>query len=58
MDDPVYYRIMYWDKIERLTVVTMQSFDEYDYNQNKFLRDENNDIMRWNDEAEAIRFFE
>lgn len=56
MDDPVYYRIMYWGKIEKLTIVTMQSFDEYDYDQNKFLRDKDNDAMRWNDEQEAIRF--
>jgi hypothetical protein len=56
MDNDVYYRIMFWDKIERLTVVTMQWFDEHDYNENKFLRDEDNNVMRWNNEVEAIQF--
>lgn len=37
---PVYYRLLWSDREERNVVVCMQDFDEYDYDQSKFLNNE------------------
>lgn len=55
-DYPVYYRIMFWDKIQKLTVVCMQEFDEPDYDPNKFLKDQHGQSMSWNTEEQALTY--
>ena len=52
----VYYRIYFWPKIDKLTVVCMQDFDEDGYYQRKFLRDESDEKMRWDEEEAAIKY--
>ncbi len=47
---------MYWDKKEKITIVCMQKFDEYDYNENKFLRDETGEMIKWDKEIDAIKY--
>lgn len=54
--DRVYYKIYFLKKIQRLTVVCMQWFDEYDYNESKFLRDDQNKIMSWDKEIDAVKY--
>jgi hypothetical protein len=55
-DNRVYYRILYWAKVGKMTIATMQYFDEYDYHDNHFLRDDRGEKMRWDNEAEALRY--
>ncbi|AXH71217.1 hypothetical protein BSP36_172 [Bacillus phage BSP36] len=44
------------DGNEYVTVVTMQWFDEYDYNQDRFFRDEDGDTLMFYEEDEAIQW--
>lgn len=53
--DPVYYRI-YLTRDNKLTVVCMQSFDEYDYETNKFLKDKSGERMLFKEEGEAVTY--
>ncbi len=53
--DPVYYKLYLSHHTDKLTVVCMQSFDEYDYEEHRFYKD-NDEILRWDTEAEAIDF--
>jgi len=39
-DDVIYWRIYLSRKSELLSIVTMQYFDEYDYDQDRFVMDE------------------
>lgn len=55
MSSEVYYRI-FLNREEKLTIVEMQDFDEYDYDEKKFYRDDNGERMKWDDEDEAIKF--
>lgn len=50
--DPVYYRLIIHNG--KVTVVCMQSFDEIDYDQNRFIKDEYGDPYRFDTEEEAI----
>lgn len=52
---PVYYRI-FLSKEQLLRVVCMQEFDEYDYDQKRFLRDEDGYPMKFKEELEAIDY--
>lgn len=56
MDFPVYYKIYYSERDNVMTVVCMQSFDEDDYYQYRFFKDENGDPYRFDDEEDAIKF--
>lgn len=53
MNDPVYYRVIESKNSQDVTglvVVTLQSFDEYDYDQSKFATEEK---FKTDDEARA-----
>jgi hypothetical protein len=55
MDNEIYYKIYRSSRIKnKLTVVTMQWFDESDYVDERFFRDKNGDILKFDDEDEAI----
>lgn len=51
----VYYRIYFADRIGKLTVVCLQEFDECDYKDHKFLRDEHGEKMKWSEETDALK---
>lgn len=52
----VYWRI-YWNaRTAKLIVVTMQHFDEDDYNQSAFCRGEDGEKMRWEREEDAVLY--
>ena len=53
--DPVYYRI-YLNKEDLLTIVTMQSFDEDDYNQHRFLKNNEGKEIQFDYEDVAIQY--
>jgi hypothetical protein len=55
MSDTVYYRI-FLNRDNLLVVVELQAFDEHDYDQNKFYRDNYGYKMSWPNELEAIKF--
>jgi hypothetical protein len=52
--DPVYYRL-YLNKKGYVTVLCMQSFDEYDYSDNRFVRNSQGEKHKFDTEAEAIK---
>ena len=56
----LYYKILGGyireDGNEYVTVVTMQWFDEYDYDQDRFFRDEDGDTLMFYEEDEAIQW--
>ena len=52
---PVYYRI-YLNRHDKLVVVCMQEFDEYDYHQDRFFVGEDGTPMRFEEESEALKF--
>lgn len=52
----LYYRIMHSARGDFLTVVTMQDFDEYDYDEKDFMTDEDGDRLKFWDEEEAIQW--
>jgi len=56
MSDEVYYKIYYLDREDHVTVVCMQDFDEYDYIQEHFFKDENGEILKFEWEHEAIQW--
>lgn len=55
MDNEIYYRIYRSSRIKnKLTVVTMQWFDEPDYVNERFFKDKDGNILKFDDEDEAI----
>jgi len=54
MSNDVYYKI-YANRDDLITVVCMQYFDEDDYDQSRFYR-ENGETLRFDDEEKAIEF--
>ena len=52
--NPMYYRLYLHDG--RVGVVTMQWFDEMDYHDHKFVRDESGERLRFAEEMDARRF--
>ncbi|MFS0905681.1 hypothetical protein AB3N02_21795 [Priestia aryabhattai] len=52
MSNDIYYRIL--DYKGKLTIVCMQWFDEYDYNEEDFLTDEDGDRYMFHTKNEAI----
>jgi len=54
--DNVYYKIYYWSIKDCVTVVCMQWFDEDDYNEEHFFKDENGEVLMFYQEKEAIEW--
>jgi hypothetical protein len=54
MSGEVYYKIYYYEPKNYITVVCIQWFDEGDYIENNFLKDENGKILKFYNENEAI----
>lgn len=56
-DNKVYYRIYKSKRLNnKLTVVCMQWFDEYDYEIERFFKSKNGEILKFYDESEAIKW--
>jgi len=55
--DSIYYRILKENK-GILTVVEMQSFDEYDYDCDKFLRDPEGKAFRFDSKESAMNYID
>jgi hypothetical protein len=47
----VYYRLLYLN--DEVTIVCMQDFDEYDYDENKFIKDEKGEWFKFDTEEAA-----
>jgi len=56
MSDEVYYKIYYLDRKDYVTIVCLQDFDEYDYIQEHFFKDENGEVLKFYNEQEAIQW--
>ena len=59
MNDIYYKILMYVDSTGgkgKVTVVEMQWFDEYDYNQNDFIKDTRGRALEFESEEEAVRW--
>jgi hypothetical protein len=56
MSSEVYYRIYYLDRDNMIHVVEMQDFDEDDYHDHNFYRDENGEKIKFDTEEDAIKF--
>jgi hypothetical protein len=53
----VYYKIYKSELLGgRLTVICMQDFDENDYEQNRFFKDKEGNILMFHEESEAIQW--
>jgi len=53
----IYYKIYQSSRLNgMLTVVCMQWFDEYDYDEDKFFTDEDGDVLKFSTEDEAERW--
>lgn len=50
-----YYRI-YLNSDNKLSVITMQSFDECDYNKDDFMTDEDGDRLKFEEKKEAVKW--
>ena len=53
--DGCYYRVIL-TREDLVRVITMQWFDENDYDQSKFVKDESGDSRQWETEDEARKF--
>jgi len=56
VDNGVYYKIYYNIREDYVTVVTMQWFDEDDYNNAHFFKDEDGVILKFDNEDTAIQW--
>ena len=56
MNNEVYYKIYYYEPEDNVTVVCMQYFDEYDYIQENFFKDEDGEVLKFEWEYEAIQW--
>lgn len=54
-NNPCYFQIYKSARIDKMTVVEMQEFDEHDYIQNRFVRDIYGDIHCFEEEYDAIK---
>jgi aconitase A len=52
----VYYKVYYWDSENCVTVVCMQWFDEGDYHEEHFFKDNEGNVLRFGHEDEAIQW--
>jgi superfamily I DNA and RNA helicase len=53
----VYYKIYKSESLNgKLTILTMQDFDECDYLEKRFLKDKEGNILRFDNEKEAIQW--
>jgi len=53
----IYYKIYKSDVLgNRLTVVCMQDFDEIDYEHDKFFKDKEGNILKFDTESEAVQW--
>jgi hypothetical protein len=52
--DPVYYRLYYNSLSKYITVIEMQSFDEYGYKDSQFVRNSRGDKHKFNSKDAAI----
>ena len=52
----VYYKIYYLERKDYVTVVTMQWFDEGDYTEDHFFKDDQGKILKFDYEHEAIQW--
>ena len=52
----VYYKIYYLDREDHVTVVCMQWFDEGDYHERHFFKDEEGDVLKFDNETDAIQW--
>jgi len=55
-NNEVYYKIYYLEKESYVTVVCMQYFDEGDYTEEYFFKDEEGDVLKFEWENEAIKW--
>lgn len=55
MDNSLYYRI-YVTREDLVAVVTMQWFDESDYDESKFFTDEDGERLKFDDEDKALEW--
>jgi len=53
--DGVYYRLFKSYKGEFITIITLQYFDEFDYDKNRYVRDKEGVAYYFNDEEDAIK---
>jgi hypothetical protein len=53
-DNDVYYRLYLSSRNSKITVVTMQHFDEYDYHDSNFVRNIDGEKYYFDTEEEAI----
>ena len=56
MNDEVYYKIYYYEPEDHVTVVCMQWFDESDYHENHFFKDKNGEVLKFDNEEDAIQW--
>ena len=54
MSSDVYYKILHSSRTEKFTVVCMQWFDEYDYDEERFVRNKEDEIHVFETEDMAI----
>ena len=55
-DNEVYYKIYYVEREDYVTVVCIQWFDECDYHERHFFKDEQGNVLKFNYEDEAIQW--
>ena len=55
-EDNVYYKVYYVEHKNYVTVVCLQSFDECDYLEGNFFKDEYGDVIVWSNEDQAIEW--
>lgn len=55
MDNEIYYKAYMPDHKHYFTIVCMQWFDEYDYNNNRFLT-KDGEVLQWDSEREAEEY--
>jgi hypothetical protein len=54
-DNDVYYKIYKTPRLDdKLTIICMQWFDEYDYDQSRFFNDKDGNLLKFYSEEEAI----
>lgn len=54
--DPVYYRLLWMEDKQKVTVVGLQHFDEYGVSKERYLTDSEDRLHRFDTEDEAIAF--
>jgi len=55
-DNEVYYKVYYLDREDHVTVVCMQWFDEGDYIEEHFFKDNEGNVLKFDYEDDAVQW--